>query len=157
MDGGEFIYYLFFMKTERVDKKTILLSAALALFLLPLVSLGALGEKEPSPSPAGPDYYDPAFLEAALEGQADEFLLIDVRTPAEYQAGHIPGAVLNPVAEIGTRLPEVAKDFPLVVYCRSGNRSAQAAGILKQAGYTNVTDFGGINRWRGPLAFPEKP
>ena len=143
------------MKNLSVNKLlTILLSGGLLLLLATTV-LGASGEGDPAP--AGPDYTDPAVLKAALESGAEDFLLIDVRTPAEFQAGHIPGAELNPVAEIGTRLPDVAKDFPVVVYCRSGNRSGQAAGILKRAGYTNVTDFGGISRWRGPLAFPEKP
>jgi len=140
------------MKSSVVKKLLIpLLTGGLFLVLATAV-LGASGEGDSAP--AGPDYYDPAVLKAALEGEADEFILIDVRTREEFQTGYIPGAVLNPLAEIGTRLPEVARDFPVVLYCRSGNRSAQAAGILKRAGYTNVTDFGGISRWRYPLARP---
>lgn len=133
------------MKYLPVKKSSVSLLSVGVLLLLAAAALGASGEGEPAP--ASPDYTDPAVLKAALEAGSEEFLLIDVRTREEFQTGHIPGAVLNPVGEIGTRLPDVAKDFPVVVYCRSGNRSAQAAGILKRAGYTNVTDFGGISRW----------
>jgi len=143
------------MKTKNPNWKAInqFGKAVLLLFVFfNLPSLYASGNVESSRPE--PDYRDPATLQAALESGTGEFLLIDVRTREEFEAGHIPGAVLNPVAEIGSRLPDVPKDFPLVLYCRSGNRSAQAADILKRAGYTSVTDFGGINRWNYPLARP---
>lgn len=74
-------------------------------------------------------------------------LLIDVRTPDEFASGHIEGAVNIPVEEISGRLDEIPGDAPIVVYCRSGNRSAAAARILTDAGYAPVYDLGGIQDW----------
>jgi|JI10StandDraft_1071094.scaffolds.fasta_scaffold04178_6 rhodanese-related sulfurtransferase len=72
-------------------------------------------------------------------------ILYDVRTLEEYDAGHFPDAINYPVQDLSAgQLPELAKDTPIYVYCRSGNRSAQAATILKEAGFTAVTDLGGI-------------
>ena len=74
--------------------------------------------------------------------------LVDVRSPGEFASGHLPGAVNIPVGELASRTGEVgAKDRPVVLYCRSGARSASAAGLLKRAGYTNVHDLGPISRW----------
>ncbi|MCC6801994.1 MAG: rhodanese-like domain-containing protein [Anaerolineae bacterium] len=75
------------------------------------------------------------------------YLLLDVRTPDEYSSGHIHDAVNIPVEELASRLSEVPKGEPLVVYCRSGRRSAEAVQILSQAGYTNIYDLGGLNDW----------
>lgn len=73
-------------------------------------------------------------------------VLLDVRTPQEYAAGRIEGADNVPLQSIqsGT-LPAVAKDKPVYVYCQSGNRSAQAAALLKKAGYINVIDLGAMS------------
>ena len=77
------------------------------------------------------------------------YIILDVRTQAEYDEGHIPGAVLIPNTEIEDRaegeLPD--KDQLILVYCRSGNRSKQAAQILARLGYTNIKEFGGIIDW----------
>ena len=71
--------------------------------------------------------------------------VVDVRTPAEYAAGHYDGARNIPLNELRARAGEVgSKDQAVVVYCASGARSAQAAEILKAAGFTNVTDAGGL-------------
>lgn len=72
--------------------------------------------------------------------------LYDVRTAEEFAAGHFAQATNFPVEtmQAGT-LPDVAKDTTIYVYCRSGNRSAQATIALKNAGYTNVTDLGGLS------------
>ena len=77
-------------------------------------------------------------------------ILLDVRTQEEYDGGHIPGAVCLPVETFGdgdltTLLPD--KNAEIFVYCRSGRRSAQAAKLLTDLGYTAVTDFGGILDW----------
>tara|TARA_B100001250_G_C19259431_1_gene554301 strand:+ start:193 stop:588 length:396 start_codon:yes stop_codon:yes gene_type:complete len=73
-------------------------------------------------------------------------LLIDVRTEGEYTAGHITGAQLLPLQTLQTGVtPEVASDTAIYVYCRSGNRSAQATELLKEAGFTNVVDLGAIS------------
>lgn len=82
-----------------------------------------------------------------------QFVLIDVRTPSEYAQAHIVGARLLPLPDITTDaardvLPQ-QKDYPIVVYCRSGNRSKAALRILSQMGYTQVYDLGGIQDWDG--------
>ena len=73
----------------------------------------------------------------------------DVRTAEEYEEGHIPGAVLVPNESIGEERPEALPDPEalILVYCRSGNRSRQAAEKLLELGYMNVYDFGGITDW----------
>jgi len=80
-------------------------------------------------------------------------LLLDVRTPAEYRAGHIPGSKNVPLQTID-RVAAVAKDktVPLFVYCQSGARSGQAAGMLQRMGYTNVKNIGGISAYTGKVA-----
>ena len=88
---------------------------------------------------------------AALMESASDYILLDVRTQAEYDQGHIPGAVCIPNETIGTEeipaLPD--KDQLILVYCRSGNRSKQAAQKLAEQGYTNIVEFGGILSWPG--------
>lgn len=77
------------------------------------------------------------------------YVILDVRTQAEYDEGHIPGAVLIPDTEIEAwaeaELPD--KDQLILVYCRSGRRSKLASEILVQLGYTNIREFGGIIDW----------
>ena len=79
------------------------------------------------------------------------YVILDVRTPEEFAEKHIPGALNIPNETIGTEpIPELPdKDQLILVYCRSGNRSKQAAGKLAALGYTNVVEFGGINDWPG--------
>ena len=73
-------------------------------------------------------------------------LVLDVRTAAEYTESHAVRATNLSLQDIqaGT-LPKVAKDSEIVVYCRSGNRSALAVTLLKQAGFTNLQDLGGVD------------
>lgn len=79
----------------------------------------------------------------------DEIIIVDVRTEAEFDAGHLPNAILIPNETIGKSMPELLPDLDaeILIYCRSGNRSAQAAKKLVAIGYTNVYDFGGIIDW----------
>ena len=75
-------------------------------------------------------------------------LLIDVRETDEFQNGHIPGAINEPLSGIAnTKLP---KDKPLYLYCLRGTRSKRAAGLLKKMGYT-VKSIGGISNYKGPI------
>ena len=75
-------------------------------------------------------------------------LLLDVRTPAEFAQGHLPGALNIPVVELPDRLAELGgPDRDVVVYCRSGMRSARAATVLRRAGYRAVHDLGAMNNW----------
>lgn len=77
---------------------------------------------------------------------ANGALLLDVRTPEEYAAGHFAGAELLPVQNIEQGiLPPVEKDTTIYVYCRSGNRSAAATKALQDAGYTSIVDLGGLS------------
>jgi rhodanese-related sulfurtransferase len=93
-------------------------------------------------------------LARLLADESADVLLVDVRTQAEFDQGHIAGAVLSPFDALETMFKEQDKSRPIVVYCRSGNRSATALRTLTRMGYTNVSDFGGINRWRGSLVRP---
>ena len=79
-------------------------------------------------------------------------VLLDGRTPAEYRSGHIPGSKNMPLQAID-KVASVAenKDTALYVYCQSGARSRQAAGALKQMGYTNVNNIGGIAAYAGKV------
>lgn len=76
-------------------------------------------------------------------------VIVDVRTPEEFNEGHIENAINLPVDEIEDRALEVLpnKKETYLIYCRSGNRSAQGAKILENMGYEIIYDFGGINDW----------
>lgn len=80
---------------------------------------------------------------------AEDYVLLDVREQDEFAEGHIEGAILIPYGSIDTRaeseLPD--KEQTILVYCRSGRRSAIAAEALVSLGYTDVRDFGGILDW----------
>ena len=105
-------------------------------------------------APKGPGYTQITMEEAADRiGIECGFILLDVRTPEEYEAGHIPGAINIPNEIIGTdeipRLPQ--KDQRIYVYCRSGNRSKQASEKLVALGYTDIVEIGGIIDWTGEI------
>ena len=79
-------------------------------------------------------------------------ILVDVRTPEEYSEGHIPKSVNIPLKVIHMAETEIEdKNTELFVYCHSGARSTQATNILKQMGYTNVNNIGGISGYRGEV------
>ena len=85
------------------------------------------------------------------------YIILDVRTAAEFDEKHIPGAINIPNEAIGTdAIPELPdKDQLILVYCRSGNRSKQASEKLVKLGYTNVVEFGGIIDWPGETEMNE--
>lgn len=99
------------------------------------------------PSAAGHQLVQPAEYKARYMDDAMPHTLVDVRTPEEFNGGYIPGAININLQELQQKLSRIPKDKPVIVYCRSGNRSAFAANILKQAGYTEVYDLGGIIDW----------
>lgn len=71
--------------------------------------------------------------------------LYDVRTAEEYDAGHFASAINWSLQDMEAGdLPDIPKDSKIFLYCRSGNRSSEAAILLKEAGYTNITDLGGL-------------
>lgn len=73
--------------------------------------------------------------------------LLDVRTPQEYNGGHIEGALNIPVDDLDRHMSELPKDKPIVVHCQSGRRSARAVSMLQSAGFKEVYDLGGIGNW----------
>lgn len=79
-------------------------------------------------------------------------ILLDVRTPQEYQEGHVPESKNVPLQAIN-KVTSVAKnkETPLFVYCYSGSRSGQAVNALKRMGYTNVKNIGGISSYTGKV------
>lgn len=95
----------------------------------------------------GPDAEERAEIRELLaEGEAR---LVDVRTPREFSANGLEGAANIPVQRLDERLDEVGdKEEPVVVYCRSGNRSGRAARMLESAGYEAVYDLGGLRSAR---------
>ncbi|MBM3708402.1 MAG: rhodanese-like domain-containing protein [Actinobacteria bacterium] len=85
--------------------------------------------------------------EIISSGRIQDYIILDVRTPEEFSEGYIEGALLIPVSELEGRLNELSKDKPIIIYCRSGRRSMEAAIILVKNGFTQVYDMGGINDW----------
>ena len=124
----------------------------LALSALTLSACAAPAAKaQDTPSPAPTAEYKKITAADAKErmDSGDEMIILDVRTKEEFDAGHIAGAILVPNETIVDQQPELLPDLDseILVYCRSGNRSAQAAKKLIAIGYTNVADFGGIMDW----------
>ena len=83
----------------------------------------------------------------------DGHIIVDVRRQDEYDAGHIPGAICIPNESINDEMPEELPDLDqvILVYCRTGRRSKEAAGKLAGIGYTNIYEFGGILDWTGEV------
>lgn len=103
------------------------------------------------------EYAEPAKLSALIDGKAEVYILVDVREKDEYEGGHIRTAVNIPVDSIKDNPPTQQKDALIIVYCKSGRRSARAAGILEGLGYKGVVDFGGIDRWPEELVAGATP
>ncbi|MDZ7838994.1 MAG: rhodanese-like domain-containing protein [Actinomycetota bacterium] len=82
-----------------------------------------------------------------MQKEQPRYFLLDVRTQEEYDYGHLEGTYLIPVNELDQKLDELPRNKPIVVYCRSGNRSARAAEILVNNGFKQVYDMGGIIDW----------
>lgn len=127
----------------------------LAAILLILTACGQKVEND-----ASPGYTQISQDEARkMMARDDGHIVLDVRRPDEYQAGHIPGAILIPNESIGTERPNELPDPDqiILIYCRSGNRSKQAAKKLADLGYTNIYEFGGITDWKGETVSGTEP
>lgn len=118
-----------------------------------LLTLTACGSEETTADPEGDTMIEAVYRkitpEEAKEMMVEGNIILDVRTEGEYADGHIEGSTLLPLDQIQAGNLELLpdKDQVILVYCRSGNRSGQAANILINAGYTGIYDFGGINDW----------
>ena len=99
--------------------------------------------------------YRQISMDEAVTMMAQEtgYIILDVRRADEFAAGHIPSAINVANESIGTdEIPELPdKDQLILVYCRSGRRSKEAAEKLVKLGYTNVVEFGGILDWKGEI------
>ena len=127
----------------------LLLSTAVLIVLL-LISPDQDAVDEPgAPATVAPHQVITATEARALMDSGEPYILLDVRTQAEFERRHIPGARLLPLAEIPgrARLELEDPDARILLYCETGRRSADAAGALAQLGFTKVYDFGGIANW----------
>ena len=99
--------------------------------------------------------YRQISMDEAVNMMAQEtaYIILDVRRPDEFAAGHIPNAINVANESIGTaEIPELPdKDQLIMVYCRSGRRSKEASEKLVLLGYTNIVEFGGILDWKGEI------
>ena len=88
-----------------------------------------------------------------IMSENSNYIILDVRTIEEYKEGHIPNAICIPNETIGEDTKNLLKDKNqlILIYCRSGNRSKQAAEKLQKLGYTNLIEFGGIIDWEGEI------
>jgi len=78
----------------------------------------------------------------------EDYMLVDVRMDDEFEDGHLPGAINIPLPEIQSRLDEIPTDKPIVMVCRTGNRSDVSSMILSKAGYPEVYNLlGGTKDW----------
>ena len=104
-------------------------------------------QADSKPTKLDDDVLTPEQAKTRMEENPD-LILLDVRTQEEFDQGHIPGAVCLPNEMIAADMPfPFGKDAEILVYCRSGRRSADAAKKLRDMGFTNVFDFGGIIDW----------
>ena len=122
----------------------------LLLFMLSLMLLSSCG------TPGGSKgNYRQISMDEAVEMMKKEsnYIILDVRSPDEYALGHIPGAINVANETIGTaEISELPNKAQLIlVYCRSGRRSKEAAEKLVKLGYTNIVEFGGILDWTGEI------
>ena len=123
--------------------KRIIIALSVVLMLIPLF-IGCNGNNESSY-----EQITPAEAKALMDSE-DGYIILDVRTPKEFAERHIAGAILLPDYEIEEKAESILADKEqlILVYCRSGRRSKNAASKLAALGYTNVKEFGGINDWK---------
>ena len=119
-------------------------------FVLSLMLLSSCGA--PGSSSLG---YRQISMDKAVKMMKDEknYIILDVRRPDEFAEGHIPNAINIPTEVIAaTAIPDLPnKDQLILVYCRSGRRSKEAAEKLAALGYTGIVEFGGILDWEGEI------
>jgi phage shock protein E len=126
--------------------RALLLAAVLALFLAPVASRpDGASERDRLVAQTPPGLVNAATARRLV---AAGVTVVDVRTPAEYQAGHVPGAVNIPFDQMAQRHGELGPtSTPLLLYCHSGRRSGLAIATLKQQGFTRLWDLQAYDRW----------
>jgi len=124
----------------------VLAAAFFCLFAIPLQSAQG-GETAPAAAQPAVPTIAVSDLQALIKQKAF-FYLLDVRQPEEFAAGHIAGAVLMPLGTLPDHYLQIPKGVNLVVYCRSGHRSAQAVSFLRDHGYDKAVSLaGGFTAW----------
>ncbi len=139
--------------------------AAWLAFALLVSSCASAGPGRPKldsnavPAAAGTDV--PGVAAGAVDGEAARKLVaagvkvVDVRTPAEFQTGHVPGALNIPFDEMAQRHSEIGSpSTPVLIYCKSGRRSALAIATLREKGFTQIYDLESYDRWVGSEPAP---
>ena len=140
--------------------KELLLLAAVICFGVAVLKFAGSRTRAAGTSAAAPVKRREAWRTVPIQEaepllKAENTILLDVRTQEEYDQGHLAGAVCLPAetltdGDLSVLLPD--KQAPLVVYCRTGIRSAQAAQVLSKLGYTDITDLaGGLLAWEGEV------
>lgn len=114
----------------------------LACCLLGMSGVGMAAEPAPAPASTA-ELITPSDLLARIEKQEPDLVVLDVRTAAEYAAGHVPGAVNIPHDQLPAKLAGLSKDKELVLYCRSGRRTALAEQTLRTAGFSKLLHLQG--------------
>ena len=126
----------------------------IAIVLISLMLLSGCRQIEDEEEMIASTYYqiDQETAKQMMHAE-DGHIIVDVRRQDEYDAGHIPGAICIPNESISTEQPELLPDLNqiILVYCRSGRRSKEAAQKLFDIGYKNVYEFGGILDWTGEI------
>ena len=138
-------------KIAAVRKKSNAIPWFIIGIILVMVAMGAIFALDGSKTPEAVSKNPPSVVsvEEAYQLRQKGAFMLDVRRLDEWEQGHIPGATLITLDELSTRLDEVPRDQPVVVVCRSGNRSAQGRDILLEAGFTQVTSMdGGMISWQ---------
>ena len=124
----------------------LVLALALGLWIWPTYMAPSTGTLDSALAVSVRDQFI-THQEAQQKRENGAFML-DVRTIKEWNAGHIPGATLIPLDQLSARYGELPTDQEIVIYCRSGNRSAQALSLLSDAGILDIFSMdGGINNW----------
>ena len=118
----------------------ILVAVAIVIFLI--ASMGGEQSSNAGTLPAS------VSVDEAHQMYTDGTFVLDVRTPEEWNEFHVPNTTLIPLDELTARVNELPKDQPILVVCRSGNRSQTGRDILLQAGFNAISMDGGLNAWR---------
>lgn len=150
-------------KTRNSNRTSSSSSSVGALLRRPLVQLGIVAVVAlvvyllvAAPSGAGGGLPATISVDEAYAMYQDGAFVLDVRTVEEWNEYHAPGTTLIPLDQLASRLNELPKDQPIVVICRSGNRSQQGRDILLQAGFDATSVAGGLNAWRAS-GYPIEP
>lgn len=145
-----------YQKNEKREARCkVGLSSVIVLLVVALVMVTVACRNQQATSDLGGTYQKISAQTAqTLLQERPDAILIDVRTEAEYLDGHIAGALLLPNEQISSEhMPAELPDLnaPLILYCRSGNRSNQAAKKLLKLGYQEIYDLGAVSNWKQPL------